>query len=348
MKKIIHIAPALPPVINGLGDFCQILANNLAKEGYDNNIFMVRKAPSASNDHRNICSFTPQNFDRLLSKHKADVVVLHYVGYAYNRNGIPFYLVSALRAYKRDVRCRVLVFFHELYATSRSVFKLPFYTGGFQRLIVRELCGLADAIFTNCEQYNERLKKVLHDDTFNAICTGIFSNVPDDLYDDQVPKEEGSLVVFGSYHRRKAVFENPLLLSVLENLKIRSIYDIGPGETHFGNRCLNFYSMGSLEPGDLAVYLNKMKYGALNYEAHLLGKSGIFSAYAAFGVIPINLFPVDYSLTDGLEDGKNYFSWSRTCYPELFMDGTARKELVKWYNTHNQEAVANKIKMHLA
>lgn len=347
MKKIIHIAPALPPVINGLGDFCKILADNLEREGYTDHVFVVRKPPGLNNDN-GIYAFEPQNFYEVLSKHKADVVVLHYVGYAYNRNGIPFYLVSALRKYKAVVQCRILVFFHELYSSSNSLLKLPFYTGRLQKRIVRELCGIADAIFTNCSSYNDRLKKVLHDDTFNAICTGIFSNIPDNLYNDRIPKQEGSMVVFGSFHRRKAVYENPLFLKVLENLKINSLYDIGPGKNHFSHRMVNFYVLGSLDPGDMAIYFNKIKYGALNYEAHLLGKSGIFSAYAAFGVIPINLFPVDYSLKDGLVDGKNYFSWSRTVCPEAFTGGMVRRELLAWYNTHNQQAVANKIKTHLA
>ena len=44
MKTIVHIAPTLPPVVNGLGDFCKILADNLQNEGNVKNLFFIRNA----------------------------------------------------------------------------------------------------------------------------------------------------------------------------------------------------------------------------------------------------------------------------------------------------------------
>lgn len=343
MKKIIHISPALPPAINGLGDFCQILAANLEKAGYTDNIFMLRQSVP-DGQHRNVRVFNAQNFSSILSEYNVDVVILHYVGHAYDRSGLPFYVVNGLRKCKDKLDFRLLVFFHELYASSASPLKLPFYTSQLQKLIVNQLWHLADKAFTSCTRYKELLQEIVGADGAGTLCTGIFSNVPDDLYNEQTPKEEGSMLVFGSTHRRNAVYRHREFPDLIDRLRIRRLYDVGPGETHCALRGVDIQKKGALLPIELASCLNAVKFGALSYSPHLLGKSGIFSAYTAFGVIPFNLPSKDQPLYDGLVQDKNYFSPDSKTAAHCLNDSTARSEVLKWYHTHDQKTVTEKLR----
>jgi hypothetical protein len=346
MKKIIHIAPALPPAINGLGDFCKILADNLGREGYTDNWFMIRRNARSEPDKR-IQSFKPHTFYDVLQRQKADVVILHYVGYAYEKRGMPFYIVNGLKKYKRRTSCRLLVFFHELYSSSNSLFDLSFYTSGFQKIIVRELGDMADTLFTNCGVYRELLQRILGSDTIQPICTGIFSNVPDELYDQRIGKEENSMVVFGSAHKRNAVYDHRRFAELVQQLGINTLYDVGPGDSHCHLPKVKVHTKGSLSSGELASCLNAVEFGALSYPPHLLAKSGIFSAYTAFGVIPLNLTVTDGTLCDGLVEGRNYFTWRPETIPEVFNYDIAREEILKWYHTHDQKIITERFKTYL-
>ena len=346
MKSILHITPSMPPEINGLGDFCYLLSRNLEKDGYTDQTFLVRKDP-VLNTSRNIHAFVPGSFARALSAFQPEVVLLHYVGYGYSAHGIPFYLVSGLRNYKKKSNCRLLVFFHELYANSNSIFELPFYTHLLQKEIVRQLYAMADDTFTNCETYTQLLKRVGGSASDKTTCTGLFSNVPEDLFDERLARDAHSMIVFGSLARRKTVYDHPGFVSVLKNLNVKRLYDVGPGELFFESKSIEWHKMGALGTSDLATCLNRTNFGGLCYKPHLLGKSGILSAYAAFGVIPINLIFSGDSPGDGLIEGRNYFSWTASMLPNSALEDDARRELRSWYSSHNQHAVSEKIRLCL-
>lgn len=345
MKRITHIAPALPPAVNGVGDFCKILADNLAKEVAIKHSYLVTKSPDSPDE--NVDVFQSATFLSLLHKQNPNVIILHYVGYAYDKHGLPFYLASGIRQFKKSAKCKVLVFFHELFADSRSLLKLPFYTSGLQKLIVRQLCTYADSVFTNCQVYDEELNKITKSKRPPGICTGIFSNIPEELYDNR-EKETSSAVVFGSLSRRNAVYANKNLKAVLDNVKITTIYDVGPGTISCDYPNIDVKVMGPLPSEKLAVYLNKAKFGLLHYKPELLGKSGIFSAYTAFGVIPLNLLDTKKPLNDGLASGRNYFNRSDTHFrTDLLFNEQARHEVLSWYKRRSRDAVANSIRTFL-
>jgi hypothetical protein len=234
-----------------------------------------------------------------------------------------------------------------LYSSSKSAFRLPFYTNVFQKSIVRQLCRLSDATFTNCNHYSNLLKEVAQSNSFRPICTGIFSNIPDDLFDKQALKEEDSLIVFGSLPRRNAVYNNCNFLEVLKRLKVRKLYDAGPGKIQFAQEGIDVHILGALTTEALAHYLNLAKFGALSYKPELLGKSGIFSAFAAFGIIPINLLETGQPLNDGLIKGKNYFNCKMILDDGNLRIDSYKHEMLTWYQTRNQKAVTLKVKEHL-
>lgn len=345
MRNIVHIAPTLPPSVNGLGDFCYILADNLERMGYRHNSFLVRNKPPGVGP--NVIPFEVNDFEQRLMRTGAEVVILHYVNYAYSRVGLPFYIVSALKTYKKRTGSRIVVFFHELYASSNSMLRLPFYTSNLQKKLVRELCLVSDSVLTSCSTYVERLEKVNPDLKLAIECTGVFSNIPDYLYNSSHQKEAGTLVVFGSTARRNGVYSSAGFAPMLNQLGITKVYDIGPGSIELSYPGVDVNILGSLGNEHIAHYLNKAWYGALNYVPGLLAKSGIFSAYTAFGVIPVNMRESQGPLNDGLIEGVNYFS--SDSIERTFEDPlTVRAAVLAWYNERSQVTISEKIEARIA
>lgn len=344
--SILHITPALPPSINGLGDFSKILVDKLKERGYTKNSFLVfHKDASNAGIEEPIIELNRKELYSDLENLRPDRIILHYVGYAYQKHALPFYLYTAINRYKDNYVCRVIIFFHELYSTSYNPFKLPFYSYYFQKQIVRKLHNLSYITFTNCEVYKLMLKKLLKKQPSNNICTGIYSNIPDNLYNPEVEKVNHLMVVFGSNTKRRDVYNHPGFSNLLERIRIKEIVDIGPGSVSFNHPSINFIAKGSLKPLEAAVLLNKARFGAIEYPADLLGKSGIFSAYAAFGVIAINVGATNTKLFDELMEGKNYFNLNSEI-PETSFEIT-QKEILKWYSTRSADTITQVIAKYL-
>ena len=71
-------------------------------------------------------------------------VILHYVGYGYEKRGCPLWLIRGLESWKRNHRVhRLLVIFHELYAAG-SPWQSSFWNSPVQRWITGRLARLAD------------------------------------------------------------------------------------------------------------------------------------------------------------------------------------------------------------
>jgi len=339
VKKIVHISPTVPPSINGLGDFCTILAEGLNSLQTFNNIFLICENNYDNSGKTNIKKFNRRNFFTELVQIKPEIIILHYVGYAYHSKGLPFYLVNQLANITETIQCKLIIFFHELSSSSRNPLTLPFYTSFLQKRIVRELSKSASATFTNCTVYSRELIKLTS--TQNNICTGIFSNIPDLLYQEEYKKDDRSIVVFGTIKNREAVYNNPLFKNVLQRLRIIKIFDIGPGKINFRYPGIEFLPKGSLIPEDVALYLNMSTFGAIDYPSSLLGKSGIFAAYAAFGIISINFNNSDKSLHDDLVKEKNYFD-CETNFSSFNLQ-IIRREIRNWYEKRSSETITKTI-----
>jgi hypothetical protein len=340
MKNIIHITPAIPPVTNGVGDFSFLLAQGIHQIQPVNNIFFISKE-TKSNTANQVIAFSAQTLYAQLKDSRPDVIILHYANYSYHPKGLPFYLVSAIKAIKNERQCRVLIYFHELYSSSTSLFKISFYTNILQKLIVKRLYKLADQTFTNCDIYGELLKSVVGSNGYNNKVVGLFSNIDDKLYDRSIHKEDNTLVIFGSLPRREKIVNKPEFIALLEQLGITDVYDIGSGQVKFLHQSIRFHAKGILPANEVAVYFNKARYGVIHYSTEILGKSGIFSAYAAFGIICINLLIDEQPLHDHLVKGSNYFD-TQTAIPLNNLD-KLKENIERWYSQRSQLNIAKVI-----
>jgi hypothetical protein len=77
--------------------------------------------------------------------------------------------------------------------------------------------------------------------------------------------------------------------------------------------------------------------GFLNYDPRRLGKSGIFAAYCAHGLLPINQRRADHPV-DGLVVGLNY--WVPTIATEHQELSAIAQQAHTWYQSHSLAAQA--------
>ena len=150
--------------------------------------------------------------------------------------------------------------------------------------------------------------------------------------------------MFGSNARRKSVYAHQEFQKLIKHLEVNKIYDIGPGMIPLDTP-VHIFRLGALAPEQLARFLNMSTYGLLCYKPELIGKSGIYSAYAAFGVLPINLLEGLVQEDDQLVEGVNYFNASsmlRSSKPPQ-----ARDQLQAWYSKRDQKTITAKVRSSL-
>ena len=86
-------------------------------------------------------------------------VLLHYVNYGYQKRGVPFRLVSALRELRSHGSTRVVTVFHELYA-SGPPWRSAFWLKPFQKRVAQSIARLSDACVMTSETARAQLGRL--------------------------------------------------------------------------------------------------------------------------------------------------------------------------------------------
>jgi len=158
--KVCHVVPKLPPVREGIGLYAMQLAEEWRKgEGIESSFVVAdppwRPDPAAGTPEGTVTleARTPEALCRAVSQTGADRVLLHYVGYGYDREGLPFWLVRAAE----KLGLPLAVAYHEMWATG-PCWKKVFYTFPLQRQISRRLLRHAAAAYTTVGYYDRLLR----------------------------------------------------------------------------------------------------------------------------------------------------------------------------------------------
>ncbi len=159
-ETLVHIVPAVPPAFNGLADYSFKLWEHWPQPRPAWKCLSAQVPPGATElwPQVQVVPFELSGRGLLQGLERAapNCVVLHYVGYAYHKKGVPLWLPAALRGWKRASGGRLCVMFHELYALGtprQSAFWLQPWT----KSIVVQLSELADAWVTSNEDAAARL-----------------------------------------------------------------------------------------------------------------------------------------------------------------------------------------------
>jgi hypothetical protein len=343
--EVLQIVSGLPPAINGVGDYAHLLARELNAAHQINTHFLVCNSSQKCGkelDRFQVTQLESLQCDNLESqlsrKGMPQIVLLHYVGYGYQKRGCPFWLKRGLESWRRaGANRRLVIMFHELYAFGPP-WRSSFWTSPSQRWLTAGLAKLADHCITNVERYAGWLETHARKH-LNLIDTiPVFSNVGEINYTRQLDSRPRNMVIFGSANRVLELLGKyqPETLRCCLELGIEKIITIGcPAGTVTQKMPIPVTETGFLEASRVAEIISSSRVGVTNYFPGYLAKSGVFAAYAALGALPL-LPRLSQSAGDGCSDGKNF----------LFLDQITSRlsddslqqvadNAWEWYQHHN-------------
>lgn len=345
-KRILIISPAFPSAINGVGDYSYMLG--AALNTHKN--FHISYAGLPQTQKINVAPYheinTHHHLYQVITEEKIDVVFLNYVNYGYQNKGLPFWLLKSLKKLKNK---QLHIFFHELNATSYKPWKLTFWIKPLQIYLYKRLAQIADKIYCS----NDIIYGILIKDFPNKLSKiGIFSNIIEPAKSlSPISKRKNIAIVFGSYTRRHLVYQKYQQLNqFIQQNGIQEIIDIGAGDiTHIqANINIPIIQKGVLSNEEIANLLAEAKYGFIHYLSSLFGKSGIFAAYAAYGLVIVNFEDSHNIETENLIEGSHYISIkSHNVRNSLIHINHISNNILLWYSKRNLHTHTDFIKNKL-
>ncbi len=348
--ELVQIVTSLPPDFSGVGDFSLLLAREMLTRHGVGTRFVVGDpgwnapdavAPFAAGA---VAARTSEALrERLAAAIAPDAtVLLHYVGYGYAHRGCPFWLVDGLERWKRDAgpAARLIVIFHETFA-SGPPWSSVFWTNPFQRRLVARLARIADARrITTTSGLHELSGTLRRGEHLPTTVAPVYSNVGEPLGLPPAGDRAWQVVVFGSRPVRAQVYANPAALEAFcARHDIRRVVDVGvplPGERRLDGA--EVHVAGALPAPEASALFAQSLAGYFDYNAPFLGKSSIFAAYCAHGMVPVT-FPANRDAGEGLRAGEHYLAGADDPAP---FDAVSRAAHA-WYREHRLETHARDV-----
>lgn len=277
-------------------------------------------------------------------------VFLHYVGYGYQKRGCPRWLMKGLEQWKFVSGDRqLIVMFHELFAFGPP-WSSSFWLSPVQRRLTKEVATLADACVTNMSNYAERLGKWVSRHAGRIRVQPVFSTMGEPPISPLITDRKPWLVLFGggAWLTEAMNRQTELLDRVCAALDCDHIIAVGArGKLSWSGRS-TFEETGVLPAAEVSAILNQSRAGYLGYFSGYLGKSTIFGAYCAHGLLPV--FPeTNASEADGVRRGEHYLT-----VQDLLSGSSAeaRQQVADqaraWYVPHNLSSTAAAVARILA
>lgn len=324
LRRVLHLLTAMPPVVCGVGDYGLCVNRKLAED------YEVRPQ-----------LYAPLSGDSTSAKREtlkaalqfADAVILEYANYAYQRYGIPYWLLQTLSQWKTSGK-RLVTVFHELYAFGKP-WSTAFWTSAPQRYVTRALALLSDGMITTTDRHAEILQS--WEPKINVRVLPVPSNVGEIRLLSIAKAREIELIVFGLGRTRERVYlqneaDWKLIRNTIGNV---TIHDVGPPVNLPLPELTGFPCIvhGHVPASVLSAMLGTTRWGIVDYYQSNLEKSGVFAAYCAHGVVPIVLrhsTPSDSIL----EEGRHFLTASsRELSPEKLPE--LSRTVHQWYAGHS-------------
>lgn len=260
-------------------------------------------------------------------------ILLHYVGYGFQKRGCPTGLLKWLNRWKRkDPSVQLVTMFHELYATG-SPWQSCFWISPIQRLICQKMARLSDGLVTSREQSDMILRRMSNRTDVRQL--PVFSNVGEPGFRNPFERRAEQMVIFGGVHWRLQALtrDREDVRRACERWGVREILEIGNGETPDYDLGIPIQKLGALPAEDVSGILASSRFGFISYPSSYLEKSGIFAAYAAHGVVSILPARSNVANTLGVDAGRHYLPVESEETSDSFFDGVS-EHIYAWYQTH--------------
>jgi hypothetical protein len=360
MQTILSIVPRLPPAIDGVGDYAWLLAKSLAERHQIATKFITcdpvveTAGKNIESDSTNLIQIQlPQrSVGELLASldrcDKIDTLLLQYVGYGYAKRGCPLWLLAALTKWRKEKSSRRLVImFHEVYASSSLPWNSQFWTSPIQQKIARDLTILSDRLITNSQMFANTIGRLSsrHDDKISIM--PIFSNIGECANPLPLKERKPWLVTFGNSGFRSSIYTNSLdrLTTLCQQLAIAEIYDIGYNSAEIVRQIpgVKVNAMGILPASEISQIFQMARVGFINYPIPYLSKSGIFAAYASHQLCSVFDRQNLGDNLDGIKLNEHYWTVGQGTAIDLDLAQSIADNAYQWYDRHNLERTTSHI-----
>jgi hypothetical protein len=373
VTRLVQIVPHLPPTISGVGDYALLLAEELRRLHDIHTSFVIGNPDWNGPPELNgfpvfkIAARSATALAELLAQSTRPVVplsgspvvpssrrpvvplLLHYVGYGYEKRGCPFWLVRGLEAWRSENSPGQLVtMFHELYA-SGPPWRSSFWSMPLQRSLAAGLAVLSNHCRTNLTQSARTLEQLAPRHRGRIVVQPVFSNVGE--LDDPPPftSRQPWLVVFGSgnWINKSFTKDRKELLASCSSLAIQKVLVIGEPGPALAGLPVPIEALGVLRAGAASRWMAQAQAGFTSCPVHCLGKSGIFAAYTAHGLLPVVLR--DAENQDDLKVGDTMLTAGSTV-SRVAGEQAARisRRAHAWYRPHSLRETASSYAAKLA
>jgi hypothetical protein len=319
--RVISIVPRLHPSTDGVGDYALCLARQLRKDYEIETQFIV-----GDPDWDGPCIVENFNVSRLetrsptslastieaLQEEISSTIIVHLSGYGYAKWSIYDWLINGLKEWRsKEDKSHIITFFHETYSYSLRPWKHNFWLAPAQKRLAQNFIELSNLCITNCQIHSDeliRISKRIVD--IEPIVLPIPSTIGESRINIPLSQRSKQMVVFGQkYSRIRAYTQSTLLMSNSCHLhQLEKVIDIGsPTGLPLSNMLgLPVIELGRLSSDSISQLLSDSVIGWMDYNPLYLGKSSIFAAYCAHGVVPVVNSDNVMATQDKLQSGINY------------------------------------------
>ncbi len=264
-------------------------------------------------------------------------VVLHYSGYGYAPRGLCGWLADDMARFKaaHGARVRLVVVFHELFATGEPVWRSAFWLTPWQLQAARRIAVLADSLWTNAEAHAVRLRQIVgHGKPVHM--RPVFSSVGEPADPPAWSVRLPRAIVFGSTATRARAFAALRAHApALVRLGIEEIVEAGDGASSSDPSLgVPLRRLGRLPATELSTLLCTSRFALIDYPAHCLGKSSVFAGYAANGCAVIDTSAPEGDF-DGLREGVHYINPHAPFEADDAALAQMASRLHRWYGGHS-------------
>jgi hypothetical protein len=311
-RLLIQVVSQLKPERCGVSDHALLLARELDSAlGIRTAFVVLNSTEPCDTPFARVDCTPPQLLETCISLSQGEpgAILVHYSGYGYSADGAPFALAEAIERVRASGHFRIVVYFHELFATGMP-WRSAFWHTHRQRRIVRRLAKECDLIATNSSLHLDWLEReAIQGGSASVRLLPAFSNVGESLEIPPMSGRQPAMVVFGlPATRRKAYRRMSSLARLLHSVGIEEIVDVGPEfESPSGMCGIPVRRVGALAAAETATVLSQSMFGFAQHPPSWLAKSGVFAGLCAHGVVPVapDSFPGE---VDGLRDGVHLIS----------------------------------------
>lgn len=359
---MVQVVPGRSAEPNGVADYAQCLASTLRTCLGIDTVFLsgvpwahpsgMAHPPGMKDEWKTVCvpSRRPQSLADTLGLVSTEshpvAVILHFSGYGYQKRGVPFWLLHGLRVWQKSkTHVPLLTIFHELYATGK-IWQSSFWLSYLQKRIARSIVDLSLGAITPTSLNRSWLQECGRGHA-EIICMPVFSNIGEPGSAPAPCARAGTAVVFGLAGVEERLYGEygQAIERALITLGVKKVLDIGPrvGSLPSSLAGVPIVSTGALPRESVSNLLTQARFGFVAYPLNAIGKSGVFAAYAAHGVVPI-VFSERRELFDGLEPGRHFIDGLRLAY-SVEADALAlmQSELSNWYRAHSLQVQAEQL-----